>query len=72
MKDAILVIQIVISVLLAASVLLQARGTGLGTTFGGVNEQYRSKRGFERLLFRGTIVLISLFFISSVVNLLVK
>lgn len=72
MKNIIIVIQIFISVLLAGSILLQARGTGLGSTFGGATEQYRSKRGFERLLFRFTIVLISLFFITSIVNLLVK
>lgn len=72
MKNIIIVIQIVISILLAGSILLQSRGTGLGSTFGGGTEQYRSKRGFERLLFRLTIVLISLFFITSVLNLLAK
>ncbi len=72
MKNIILVIQIIISLLLAGAILLQTRGTGLGTVFGGGTEQYRSKRGFEKLLFRFTIVLISLFFITSVVNLLAK
>ena len=72
MKEAMLVIQIILSVLLAGAILLQAKGTGLGTAFGGANEQYRSKRGVEQLLYKGTIVLTALFFISSFINLLVR
>lgn len=72
MKDIFFVIQIAVSLLLVASILLQNRGTGLGTTFGDSSEQYRSKRGIENLLFRSTIVLLAVFLISSIVNLLIK
>lgn len=72
MKNLFLVIQIIVSVLLAASILLQSRGTGLGTTFGDSSEQYRSKRGIENLLFRSTVVLLAVFLITSIVNLLIK
>ncbi|MEK7860362.1 MAG: preprotein translocase subunit SecG [Chloroflexota bacterium] len=50
--------QIVISVAVGASILLQARGTGLSSTFGGESTAYRSRRGLERTLFRLTIVLV--------------
>lgn len=72
MNQAILVVQIIISIALGASILLQARGTGLGTTFGESGEQYRSKRGVEKLLQRATVVLIGLFLITSIVNLLAQ
>jgi preprotein translocase subunit SecG len=50
---------IVVSVILITSVLLQARGSGMGTAFGGSGgggEMYRSRRGFEKFLFYTTVV----------------
>ena len=55
--------QILISAALMASVLLQARGAGLGATFGGDSSVYRSRRGIEKRLFQFTIVLTILFVI---------
>lgn len=72
MKDFMLISQIVISVCLSGSILLQSRGTGLGSAFGELNEHYRSKRGLEKLLHKATIVLMVLFVITSGTNLLVK
>lgn len=72
MKNVFLVAQIIISVALSACILLQARGAGLGGAFGESSEQYRSKRGVEKLLFRTTIVLSALFVILSIFNLLVE
>jgi len=55
---------IVVSVLLAAAVLLQQKGAGLSAAFGGNSGGfYRTKRGFEKALFIGTIVLGALFII---------
>lgn len=70
MKSIILIVQLIISVSLAVSILLQAKGSGLGTAFGGSGESYRSKRGVEKLLQRATIILVALFLITSIVNLL--
>lgn len=56
--DLVQLSQIVISVAVGASILLQARGTGLSSTFGGESTAYRSRRGLERTLFRLTIVLV--------------
>jgi len=57
------IIQIIISVLLVVSILLQQRGAELGSLFGGSggDNVYRSKRGIEKFLFRATIVLAALF-----------
>src|SRR5438445_235631 len=59
--DALQISQIVIAIAVATSILLQARGTGLSSTFGGESTAYRSRRGLERTLFRLTIVLILVF-----------
>jgi preprotein translocase subunit SecG len=55
------VAQIAVSVLLIVTILLQTRGTGLGNTFGGEGNVYRTKRGIEKVLFRSTIVFAVLF-----------
>jgi len=60
--------QIVVSIALMASILLQARGTGLGSTFGGDSAVYRSRRGVERRLWQFTIVLTVLFVLFSMVS----
>lgn len=66
------IVQLVVSVLLMAAVLLQQRGTGLSATFGGEGNIYRTKRGLEKALFIGTIVLSIVFFAIAVANILIK
>jgi preprotein translocase subunit SecG len=58
--------QLIVSVALVLSVLLQSRGSGLGGTFGGDSSVYRSRRGIERRLWQFTIALIVLFALFSV------
>ncbi|OGL95425.1 preprotein translocase subunit SecG [Candidatus Uhrbacteria bacterium RIFOXYB12_FULL_58_10] len=65
------IVQVVLAALLVASILLQARGTGLGSSFGGEGNVYRTKRGVEKRLFQATIVLAILFFGVSLANALV-
>lgn len=60
--------QIVISIGLMASILLQARGAGLSSAFGGDSAVYRSRRGIEKRLFQFTVVLAILFGIFSLVS----
>ena len=57
--------QLIVSVALMFSILLQSRGSGLGGTFGGDSTVYRSRRGIERRLWQFTIVLIVLFALFS-------
>jgi preprotein translocase subunit SecG len=61
--------QILVSIALVLSVLLQARGAGLSGTFGGDSAVYRSRRGIEKRLFQFTIILGALFVIFSLANL---
>jgi preprotein translocase subunit SecG len=58
--------QLIVSVALIFAVLLQARGSGLGGTFGGDSSVYRSRRGIERRLWQFTIALIVLFALFSI------
>ena len=60
--------QIILSIALIASILMQARGTGLSGTFGGDSAVYRSRRGIERRLWQFTIALIVLFIVFALVS----
>jgi len=65
--------QIVIATLLTASILLQQRGEGLSSAFGGEGggASYFKKRGMEKVLFIATIVLAVLFIASAIVRILI-
>lgn len=66
------VAQLVISVLLIASILMQSRGAGMGGVFGGSNDIYRTKRGAEKIIFRATIVLAILFMGLAVASIFIS
>jgi preprotein translocase subunit SecG len=69
--DPILAIgQIILSIALIASILMQARGTGLSGTFGGDSAVYRSRRGVERRLWQFTVLLLVLFVLFCMVSFL--
>jgi preprotein translocase subunit SecG len=64
-------VQIVISILLISTILLQSKGTGLGSAWGGGGSAtYHSKRGLEKVLFKLTIGLAVLFIVTSILALL--
>ena len=65
------IIQFVLAVLLMVVVLMQQKGTGLSGVFGGSSNIYSTKRGVDKLLHYGTIVISVLFFALSIVRLLV-
>ena len=66
MENILLLGQMLVSIALIASILLQSRGAGLGATFGGDSSVYRSRRGIEKRLFQFTVVLTVLFVIFSI------
>jgi len=68
-KSILTILQIIVSVFLIGAILLQNKGQGLSSSFGGSGEFYRSKRGLEKLLFGLTVVLVCLFLIVSILNL---
>jgi preprotein translocase subunit SecG len=61
------IIEIVISLSLIAIILLQVRGNGTAL-FGQAESSFRVRRGFERLLFRGTVALAVIFVVVAVLN----
>ncbi|MEK7493526.1 MAG: preprotein translocase subunit SecG [Patescibacteria group bacterium] len=62
---------IVISVLFVITVLLQQRGEGISTAFGGSGGgAYHTKRGLERVIFFATIILAVLFIGGAFIRLL--
>lgn len=65
------IIQVILSLALVGLILLQTKGTGLGSTFGGEMSFYQTKRGVEKLLFRLTVIIATLFLVSSVLGILV-
>jgi protein translocase SecG subunit len=65
-----LILQAVIAILLTASILMQNRGSGLGSAFGGdFGGGYHTKRGFEKFLFRSSAVLGVLFALVALLNI---
>ncbi len=63
------VAQIVLSIALILTILLQVRGGGLGGIFGQASTVFRTKRGVEKTLFQLTIVLVVLFITIAIVML---
>jgi len=55
------IVQIAIAALLALGILLQQRGAGLSSAFGGEGGVYFKKRGAEKIIFIATIILAVLF-----------
>jgi preprotein translocase subunit SecG len=67
---AIRVIQIILSVAVIGFILLQARGAGLGSAFGGSSggAVFKTRRGVERLIFNLTIIFVILFAAVSLLS----
>lgn len=69
MNQVIYLIQIIVAVLIIVTILLQQKGSGLGSTFGGEVSFYRAKRGAEKMLFYFTIILTVIFIFLSLLGL---
>jgi preprotein translocase subunit SecG len=72
MQTAFNIIQIIVSIALIVVITLQVKGGGLGGIFGQADTVFRTKRGLEKRLFQGTVVLVVIFVIISIVSLLVS
>jgi preprotein translocase subunit SecG len=69
MNKNVLIAQSIVSILLVIVILLQQRGTALGSAFGGGGEVYSTRRGIQKNLLWATIVLTVAFLALSVYNL---
>ncbi len=70
MKLALLIVHIIAAVAVIGLILLQNSKGGLQSGVGGA-DYYRTKRGAERVVFISTIVFSVVFFVTSILNLLV-
>ncbi len=71
MSQILKIVQIILAILLTAAILVQARGTGLSSAFGGEGGFYRTKRGIEKTIFRATIFLAIALGAIALVNVLI-
>ena len=65
-------VQIILSILLVAAILLQQRGSSLGGAFGGDNfsSAFHKRRGAELFLFQFSIGVAILFVLATFLNIL--
>ncbi len=68
MSDALALVQIFLAIFLAVLILLQGRGAGLSSSFGGMGRTFQTRRGIEKVFFYTTIVLSVLLVISIMVS----
>ncbi len=71
---AIRIVQIILCVAVIVFILLQARGAGLGSAFGGssTGSVFKTRRGVERLIFNITIVFVVLFCLISILSAAIR
>lgn len=67
---AIRIVQIILCAVVIVFILLQVRGAGLGSAFGGssAGSVFKTRRGVERLIFNLTIIFIILFGLVSILS----
>ncbi len=70
---AIRIVQIILSISVIIFILLQVRGAGLGSAFGGssAGSVFKTRRGVERLIFNITIVFVILFAVVSSLSMII-
>jgi preprotein translocase subunit SecG len=71
MSNFLSIAQIIIAALLAGAILLQARGSGLSSVFGGESTFYHTRRGIEKVIFWATVILAILFIAASIASFLI-
>lgn len=69
MKAFLDTVQVATGILLILSILLQAKGQGFARS---QNSSSFTRRGAERLIFRGTFVLTAVFIVVSILQLFVR
>ena len=74
LSNIVTITQLVVAAALIALILLQERSSGLSGILGGGGGDggfYQTRRGLEKIIFVGTIVLIALFVILSLIRLVI-
>jgi preprotein translocase subunit SecG len=70
LRDALNIIEILVSTALVAVIILQSKGSGFGGIFGGkdVINPMHTRRGLEKTLFQFTIGLVVVFLVVSLIS----
>ena len=69
MKIVLHILNIILGIGLVVLILVQGRGAGLGSAWGGGAELFQTRRGIEKFTMTLTIIFIIAFFVVSLVNL---
>jgi len=65
------IIQVATSFMLIGLIMIQQKGGGLSSVFGGSSTNYMKKRGIEKYLNIFTIILIAIFIVVSILIFIV-
>lgn len=71
-KLVITILQFIVVPLLITTILLQQKGVGLGSAFGGGDSVYTTRRGPEKVIFNSSIVLSVLFLVLGIASFLIQ
>lgn len=66
MKDALRTAELILAIALITLILMQSRGTSLGSVFGQEGSVFHTRRGAERVLFNVSIGVALAFLVISV------
>jgi preprotein translocase subunit SecG len=74
-STALQIIQVLISIALVVVIILQAKGVGLGSLFGGGDAGLgitKTRRGLEKTLFQITIILGAAFLLNAIIQITIQ
>ncbi len=69
-ENTLSILIVIVGFILIGLILLQAKGTGLGSTFGGDMGFYGTKRGAEKIIFKFTIAVSVIFLVLSLLGVI--
>lgn len=72
MQNFLPIAQIILAIIIIVFILLQQRGTALGSAFGQGGGAYSTRRGIQKKLFFATIILGVLFVLLALLNLILS
>jgi preprotein translocase subunit SecG len=75
LSNALQVIQVILALALIVIIILQAKGQGLGSLFGGGDAGMgitKTRRGLDRTLFQITIIISALFLVNAVIQIMIQ
>lgn len=73
MENALNISLIIVSIALITSVVIQSKGAGLGGLTGqDSGGMFSARRGIEKVLFRATIVFSVIFFVLTMMTVLIR